>query len=77
MSRLRPDEVVYRPLSDPQAVSPIIMSTRMHDRNEDILVLRGLIDRIYAEHAAARQQADIGTPASVGLGGGPNADLSF
>lgn len=60
VSRLRPDEVVYRPLSDPQAVSPIIMSTRMHDRSEDIVVLRGLIDRIYAEQAAARLQADAG-----------------
>ena len=55
VSRLRPDEVVYRPLSDPQAVSPIIMSTRMQDTNDDILVLRQLIDRIYAEPAAVHQ----------------------
>jgi DNA-binding transcriptional LysR family regulator len=57
VSRLRPDEVVYRPLSDAQAVSPIIMSTRLHDQNEDIVLLRALIDRIYQEHAAARQRA--------------------
>ena len=58
MSRLRPDEVVYRALSDPQAVSPIIMSTRLHDQNDDIVVLRGLIDRIYQEQAEARQRAE-------------------
>lgn len=58
VSRLRPDEVVYRALSDPQAVSPIIMSTRLHDQNEDIAVLRALIDRIYEEQAEARQRAE-------------------
>jgi DNA-binding transcriptional LysR family regulator len=57
VSRLRPDEVVYRALSDPQAVSPVIMSTRLHDQNDDITVLRALIDRIYQEHADARQRA--------------------
>jgi DNA-binding transcriptional LysR family regulator len=57
VSRLRPDEVVYRPLSDPQAVSPIIMSTRLHDQNDDIAVLRALIDLIYQEQAEARQRA--------------------
>jgi DNA-binding transcriptional LysR family regulator len=57
VSRLRPDEVVYRPLSDAQAVSPIIMSTRLHDQNEDIVLLRALIDRIYQEQAEARQRA--------------------
>ncbi|MFZ5549558.1 MAG: LysR substrate-binding domain-containing protein [Pseudomonadota bacterium] len=56
VSRLRPDEVVYRALSDPQAVSPIIMSTRLHDQNEDIATLRALIDRIYQEQAEARRR---------------------
>ena len=69
VSRLRPDEVVYRPLSDPQAVSPIIMSTRMHDSNEDIVVLRGLIDRIYAEIAAARPRVEEGAQRGAGESG--------
>lgn len=60
VSRLRPDEVVYRTLGDPQAVSPIIMSTRLHDQNEDIVTLRALIDRIYQEQALARQRAEGG-----------------
>jgi DNA-binding transcriptional LysR family regulator len=47
--RLRPDEIVYRPLSDPQAVSPIVMNTRLHDQNEDIALLRTLIYEIYRE----------------------------
>jgi DNA-binding transcriptional LysR family regulator len=58
VSRLRPDEVVYRPLSDAQAASPIIMSTRLHDQNDDIVQLRRLIDRIYQENADALRRAD-------------------
>lgn len=65
VSRLRPEEVVYRALSDPQAVSPIIMSTRVHDRNEDIATLRALIDRIYQEQAEARQRAEAARAAAV------------
>jgi LysR family transcriptional regulator, benzoate and cis,cis-muconate-responsive activator of ben and cat genes len=65
VSRLRPDEVIYRALSDPQAVSPIIMSTRLHDQNDDITVLRGLIDRIYQEQAEARQAAEGASAAAV------------
>ncbi|NML18077.1 LysR family transcriptional regulator [Azohydromonas caseinilytica] len=61
VSRLRPDEVVYRPLSDPQAVSPIVMSTRLHDQNEDLALLRALIDRVYAEQGY-RRAADAGQP---------------
>lgn len=53
--RLRPDEVVYRPLAEPQAVSPIIMSTRLQDQSSDIVLLRQLIDVIYAEQRAARE----------------------
>ncbi len=65
VSRLRPDEVIYRALSDPQAVSPIIMSTRLHDKNEDIATLRALIDRIYQEQAEARQRAEAARAAAV------------
>lgn len=50
--RLRPDEVVYRPLAEPQAVSPIIMSTRLQDQSADITLMRELIDEIYAEQRA-------------------------
>ena len=56
--RLRPDEVVYRPLAEPQAVSPIIMSTRLHDQSQDIVLLRNLIDDIYRAQAEARRRAD-------------------
>jgi hypothetical protein len=34
------------------------MSTRLHDQNEDLVLLRALIDRIYQEHAAARRRAE-------------------
>lgn len=56
--RLRPDEVVYRPLAEPQATSPIIMSTRLQDQSSDIVLLRELIDVIYAEQRAAREVAE-------------------
>ncbi len=56
--RLRPDEVVYRPLAEPQATSPIIMSTRLQDQSGDITLLRELIDVIYAEQRAARETAE-------------------
>ena len=62
VSRLRPDEVVYRPLSDPQAVSPIVMSTRLHDQNEDLVLLRALIDRVYAEQGYRRPADAPGQP---------------
>lgn len=55
--RLRPDEVVYRPLAEAQAVSPIIMSTRLQDQSADIALMRQLIDEIYAEQRAAREAA--------------------
>ncbi len=60
--RLRPDEVVYRPLAEPQAVSPIIMSTRLQDQSSDIALLRQLIDDIYAEQRAARETAERRSP---------------
>jgi DNA-binding transcriptional LysR family regulator len=66
--RLRPDEVVYRPLAEAQAVSPIIMSTRLQDQSADITLMRALIDEIYAEQRAAltaRQAA--GAEARAGL----------
>jgi DNA-binding transcriptional LysR family regulator len=66
VSRLRPDEVVYRAISDPQAVSPIIMSTRLHDQNPDIVLLRGLIDRIYQEQAEARRRSGAREPTTAG-----------
>ncbi|WP_157271211.1 LysR family transcriptional regulator [Azohydromonas aeria] len=65
VSRLRPDEVVYRALSDPQAVSPIVMSTRAQDQNEDIVLLRALIDQIYQEQAEARRKAQAGAEAAA------------
>lgn len=65
VSRLRPDEVVYRPLSDEQAVSPIVMSTRAQDQNEDIVLLRSLIDQIYREQAEARRRVEAAAWAAV------------
>ncbi|WP_306566836.1 LysR family transcriptional regulator [Aquabacterium sp.] len=56
-NRMRPDEVVYRPVAEAKAVSPIIMSTRLQDQSTDIVLLRSLIDEIYREWAEERQRA--------------------
>ncbi|WP_394386579.1 hypothetical protein [Roseateles sp. BYS87W] len=39
-------------------MSPIIMSTRLQDQSSDIVLLRELIDVIYAEQRAAREAAE-------------------
>ncbi|GAB3427288.1 LysR family transcriptional regulator [Giesbergeria sinuosa] len=49
VQKLRREDVLYRPLMEPSAVSPIIMSTRLHDRPPDLLLLRTLIDEVYQE----------------------------
>lgn len=56
-NRMRPDEVVYRPVAEAKAVSPIIMSTRLQDQSTDLVLLRSLIDEIYREWAQERQRA--------------------
>lgn len=45
--KLRRDEVAYRCLAEVQAVSPIIMSTRLNDQSPDIDTLRAAIEAIY------------------------------
>lgn len=55
-NRMRPDEVIYRPVAEAKAVSPIIMSTRIHDQSTDIVLLRSLIDDIYREWAEESQR---------------------
>jgi len=47
VERLRRDNVVYRPLDEPTANSPIIMSTRKADKSADIPVMLKLIRDIY------------------------------
>lgn len=55
-NRMRPDEVIYRPVLEANAVSPIIMSTRLQDQSADIALLRSLIADIYREWAEERQR---------------------
>ena len=52
--KLRREEVVYRKLLEPSAISPIVMSTRLHDQSEDIVLLRSLIDEVYRAYAAEK-----------------------
>ena len=47
VERLRRDNVVYRPLDEAGAVSPIIMSTRKGDRSPDIALILRLIREMY------------------------------
>jgi LysR family transcriptional regulator, benzoate and cis,cis-muconate-responsive activator of ben and cat genes len=47
VERLRRDNVVYRPLDEENAVSPIIMSTRKGDRSPEIALVLKLIREMY------------------------------
>jgi DNA-binding transcriptional LysR family regulator len=47
VERLRRDNVVYRRLDEPDAVSPIIMSTRKSDRSAEIGLILKLIKEMY------------------------------
>lgn len=47
VERLRRDNVVYRPLDEPGAVSPIIMSTRKGDRSPEITRILKLVKEMY------------------------------
>ena len=51
VQRLRRDNVVYRPLDEAAAVSPIIMSTRKGDRSSEIDLLLKLIREIYRKQS--------------------------
>lgn len=56
MQKLRRDEVAYRPLTETNAVSPIIMNTRANDQSPDIRLLRAVIDEVYRLYAEERRQ---------------------
>jgi DNA-binding transcriptional LysR family regulator len=47
VERLRRDNVVYRALDEPDAVSPILMSTRKGDRSKEIALIVDLLKKIY------------------------------
>jgi DNA-binding transcriptional LysR family regulator len=47
VERLRRDNVVYRPLDEEGAVSPIIMSCRKDDRSPEIACLLELVRDVY------------------------------
>jgi DNA-binding transcriptional LysR family regulator len=53
VERLRRDNVVYRPLGEENAVSPIIMSTRKDDRSPEVALLLRLIRKIYEQDGIA------------------------
>lgn len=49
VARLRRDNVAYVPLDEPDALSPIIMSTRRDDASPEIALLLKLIKRMYRD----------------------------
>jgi DNA-binding transcriptional LysR family regulator len=53
VERLRRDNVVYRPINDPAAVSPIIMSTRKGDPSPEIVLILRIIHDIYEDEGIA------------------------
>jgi DNA-binding transcriptional LysR family regulator len=53
VTRLRRDNVEYRDLDDPTAISPNIMSCRKNDSSPDLASILGLLRDIYAEQNIA------------------------
>jgi len=53
VTRLRRDNVEYRELDDPTAISPNIMSCRKNDSSPDLASILGLLRDIYAEQNVA------------------------
>ena len=53
VERLRRDNVVYRPLDEPGAVSPIIMSTRKGDASPEIKLVLRLVKEMYRKEGIA------------------------
>jgi len=49
VARLRRDNVVYAPLDEPGAISPVIMSTRRDDPSPEIALILKLIKRMYRD----------------------------
>lgn len=49
VARLRRDNVVYAPLDEPGAISPVIMSTRRNDPSPEIALILKLIKRMYRD----------------------------
>jgi LysR family transcriptional regulator, benzoate and cis,cis-muconate-responsive activator of ben and cat genes len=47
VERLRRDNVAYRPLQEPDAVSPIVMKTRKGDRSPELALILQLIKDMY------------------------------
>jgi LysR family transcriptional regulator, benzoate and cis,cis-muconate-responsive activator of ben and cat genes len=53
VERLRRDNVVYVPLDEPDAISPIIMSNRCDDPSPEIALILKLIKQMYREEGIA------------------------
>ena len=53
VERFRRDNVVYRPLDERSAVSPIIMSTRKGDRSPEVALVLRLIKEMYRKEGIA------------------------
>jgi len=53
VERLRRGNVVYRPLDEPNAVSPVIMSIRKGDRSPEVALVLRLIKEIYRKEGIA------------------------
>jgi DNA-binding transcriptional LysR family regulator len=49
VERLRRDNVLYAPLDEPEAISPLIMSSRRDDPSPELALLLKLIRRIYRD----------------------------
>jgi DNA-binding transcriptional LysR family regulator len=57
---LRRDDVVYRPLQDETAISPIIMCSRMHDNSREITALLQLVRELFGQFNKRSETTGLG-----------------
>ncbi|HSK40534.1 MAG TPA: LysR substrate-binding domain-containing protein, partial [Arenibaculum sp.] len=60
VQRLRRDDVVYRPLDEEKAVTPVIMSYRANDKSPEIGILLDLIYEMYRTNNIAHEPRPAG-----------------
>lgn len=53
VERLRRDNVTYAPLDEPEAISPVIMSTRKDDPSPELQLILKLVKQMYRDHDIA------------------------
>jgi LysR family transcriptional regulator, benzoate and cis,cis-muconate-responsive activator of ben and cat genes len=72
VQRLRRDDVVYRPLQDATATSPIIMCSRKYDNSRELTSLLRLVRDLYRGWDNGSEATSLGAKSSTEPGAEPS-----